>query len=150
MTVKTISLLLILCGMSASAQVQIGVPKGRFAQYELIGVVITNTSKRAVSFCVEYGQSSFRDENNSESTPTPVYVQRQTSRGWSTMLIGPDVGSIRGTDMLAPGESRRYPFRLHGPGRMRLILDYWVGENTRTCAAPKGRHTVKSRPFVID
>ena len=149
-SVKTIGLLLMLCGMSSFAQVHVAVPKGRYTQYELIDVVITNNSKSDVSFCVEYGHSSFRDENNSEPTPTPVYVQRQTNRGWSTLLIGPDIGSARRTDTLSPGESQHYPFRLHDQGRVRLVLDYWVGANTKTCADPKGRHTVKSRQFVID
>lgn len=146
---KTLSLLLILYGISASAQVHIGVAKSRYKPYERIDVLVANSSKSEVSFCVEYGQGSFRDEDHSEPTPTPVYVQRQTTRGWSTQLIGPDVGSIRGADILGPGESRRYPFRLLDLGRIRLVLDYWIGENTKTCADPKGRHTVKSRPFVI-
>jgi hypothetical protein len=85
-------------------------PKDRYAPHDVIDVVINNAGKSDVSLCVEFGHGSFLDAEHSEATPTPVYVQRQTNRGWDTLLIGPDVGSMRHPVVLSPGEFQHYPF----------------------------------------
>jgi hypothetical protein len=140
---------LLLC-VSAFGQLEIRVPQPRYKQRDRIDVVIANTSTKQVSFCVEYGHSSFRDADHAESTPTPVYVQRKDKRGWGTLLIGPDVGSMRSSATLGAGESQQYPFRLSDAGEMRIMVDYWIGASDRTCQQPKRRKTAKSRVFVIE
>jgi len=140
---------LLLC-ISAFGQLEIRIPQQRYKQHHRIDVVIANISTKQVSFCVEYVHSSFRDADHTESTPTPVYVQRKDKRGWGTLLIGPDVGSMRQSASLGAAESQQYPFRLSDAGEMRIMVDYWIGESDRTCQQPKGRKTAKSRVFVIE
>jgi len=140
---------LLLC-VSAFEQLEIRIPRQRYKQHDRIDVVIANSSTKQVSFCIEYGHSSFQDADHPEPTPTPVYVQRKDKRGWGTLLIGPDVGSMRHSASLGAGESQVYPFRLSDAGEMRIMVDYWIGENDRTCQQPKGRKTAKSRVFVIE
>jgi hypothetical protein len=72
---------LLLC-VSAYGQIEIRIPQQRYKRHDKIDVVIANTSTKQVSLCVEYGHSSFRDADHTESTPTPVYVQRKDKRGW--------------------------------------------------------------------
>jgi len=85
-----------------------------------------------------------------ESTPTPVYVQAKNRGKWSTLLIGPDIGSVRRSVVLQPGDTQHYPFRLAHRGQMRVVLDCWMGENDRACTNPKGRKTAKSAVFVVE
>lgn len=141
--------MLLLC-VSAFGQLEIRIPQQRYKQHDRIDVVIANTSTKQVSFCVEYGYSSFRDADHTESTPTPVYVQRKDKRGWGTLLTGPDVGRMMLSDSLGAGESQQYPFRLSDTGEMRIMVDYWMGQSDRTCQQQKGRKTAKSRVFVIE
>jgi len=141
--------MLLFC-VSAIGQVQVNIPQPRYKQHDSIDVSVTNTSKKAVSFCVEFGHWSFPDVDHLEATPTPVYVQRNNRGRWSTLLIGPDIGSIRHSVTVGPGESQHYPFRLSDQGQMRVIIDYWIGESDHTCENPKGRRTAKSRVFVVE
>ncbi|PYX08842.1 MAG: hypothetical protein DMG88_09090 [Acidobacteria bacterium] len=134
----------------ALGQIQVHVPAARFRPHNVIDVVIRNVSAKDVSFCVEYGFRSFRDPDHPETTPTPVYVKRKDKHGWNTLLIGPDVGSMRHSVSLGPGEFHEYPFRLSDSGTMRVLLDYWLGENNHACENPKGRKTAKSRLFVVE
>lgn len=136
--------------LSAIGQVQVNIPQPRYKQHDSIDVGVTNTSKKAVSFCVEFGHWSFPDADHLEATPTPVYVQRNNRGGWSTLLIGPDIGSIRHSVTVGPGESQHYPFRLSDQGQMRVMIDYWIGESDNTCENPKGRRTAKSHVFVVE
>jgi hypothetical protein len=111
--------MMLLFGVSAIGQLQVSVPQPRYKPHENIDVGVTNTSKMAVSFCVEFGHWSFRDADHFETTPTPVYVQRNNRGRWNTLLIGPDIGSIRHSVTVGPGESQHYPFRLSDQGQMR-------------------------------
>ena len=103
-----------------------------------------------MSFCVEFGQWSFKGDGSPlEITPTPVYVQAHSREGWRTLLIGPDVGNNRQVVVLAPKETQQYPFRLTNSGQIRLVLDYWIGENDRACENPPHRKTTKSNVFYV-
>jgi hypothetical protein len=132
------------------AQVTISIPQQQYKPHEQIDVVITNTGRSDVSFCVEYGQWSSLDNGQTEVTPTPVYIQRMTERGWSTLLDGPDIGSIRVKESLNPGESRHYPIRLIEKGKLHFVLDYWIGGSIPACSNPKGSRRAKSREFFIE
>jgi hypothetical protein len=143
------SSLLLLC-LNANAQVRVSVPKDQFNRHEQIDVAIANRGSDPVSFCVEFGHWSSRDEAApTESTPTPVYVQAHSERGWGTLLIGPDIGSGRHSVVLAAGQTQHYPFRLSRAGQMRILLDYWTGENGRSCENPPHRRTTKSKVFSV-
>jgi hypothetical protein len=144
-----ISLFLFL-SLHAMAQVQITVPKSQFNRHEAIDVAIKNIGRKPVSFCVEFGHWSFKDDSAPlETTPTPVFVQAHSERGWHTLLIGPDIGSSRQSVVLAPGETQQYPFRLNAVGKIRLVLDYWIGESDRTCEQLPHRKTTKSTVFFV-
>jgi hypothetical protein len=147
---RPLSAVVLLLSLSAFEQVQISIPQAHYKPHDIIDVVITNTSKQTVSFCVEFGHWSYRETGELETTPTPVYVQSNDRGRWSTLPIGPDIGSIRHFITAGPGESQHYPFRLSGHGQVRIMLDYWIGENDRTCERPKGRKTAKSRVFVVE
>jgi hypothetical protein len=138
----------------ALSQVRVSTPGTDFKSHEQIDVKITNAEKSAVSYCVEFGQISFKagtgKVEDMEHTPTPFYVQEQNGGRWGTLLIGPDIGSSRHAVVLKAGESQQYPFRLSDRGRMRLVLDYWRGENDRVCEHPKGKNTTRSNTFVVN
>jgi len=87
---------------------------------------VENQTAQPVTFCVEFGQRSV-DGNIVESTPIPFEVQAQSDKGWSTLLIGPDVGSARRPVVLDGGKSADFPFRLRHNGKFRLLLRYWNG-----------------------
>jgi hypothetical protein len=141
---------MVLFCVSAVGQVQIRVPQQHYQQHDSIDVVIANTSRKAVSFCVEFGHWSFRDADHIDATPTPVYVQRNYGGKWETLLIGPDIGSARHSVTIGPGESQHYPFRLNDRGKMRALIHYWIGESDRTCENPKRPRTAKSQAFVVE
>ena len=65
-------------------------------------------------------------------------------------MIGPDVGSFRNPEVLAPGKSLEFPFRLNDSGQMRLRLSYWNGSLPGlNCHAPrKGAKQVTSAYFT--
>jgi len=138
----------------ALSQVRVSTPGSDYKSHQQIDVQITNAGKNAVSYCVEFGQHSFKTARggveNMETTPIPFYVQRQNSRSWGTLLIGPDIGSSRHAVVLKAGESQQYPFRLSDRGQMRLVLDYWRGENDRVCEYPQGKKTTRSNIFVVN
>jgi hypothetical protein len=138
------------CALTASAQVQMRIPSQRYKSHDRINVEIVNASARDISFCVEYGYVSYIDDNRTEATPTPVYVQQKRENGWDTLLTGPDVGSIRQSVTLGRGESQTYPFRVNAHGEVRMVLDYWIGAPVGSCEYPKRRRTAKSRAFQIE
>ncbi len=139
---------LLLCGV-ATAQMQPNVPLTRFAVEEKIEARLVNKSNTSISYCVEYGQSSPHD-GTTESTPIPFFVESRHGGGWHVLLIGPDVGSMRHSEILDPGASATFPFRLNDKGEMRLSLYYWIGERSDVCdESAKGRKTTKSRVFSI-
>ena len=125
-----------------------------FRSHDRIDVQITNKGKSAVSYCVEFGQFSFKTGNGTaadmEPTPIPFYVQMDSAGRWGTLLIGPDIGSSRHAVVLKAGESQQYPFRLGDRGRIRLVLDYWVGEKDTVCEFPKSKKTTRSNTFVVN
>jgi hypothetical protein len=138
--------------LQASTQVTVSIPQRRYHRYEKIDVIITNRTAKPMSFCVEFGHRSMRGSGagDVEATPTPVYVQRKMNGKWSTLVIGPDIGSVRHSVVVEPGEAQHYPFRLIDRGQMRLVLDYWRGERDDPCANPKGRKVAKSNVFDVE
>jgi hypothetical protein len=136
------------------SQVRVSTNGTDFKAHGRIDVQVTNAGKDAVSYCVEFGQTSFKTGTgataDAESTPIPFYVQRQVGDKWSTLMNGPDIGSIRKWIVLKPGESQQYPFRLSDRGRMRVVLSYWRSENERTCQRPNGKKTARSNVFVVN
>jgi hypothetical protein len=101
MTTSPVSVVLVLFCASAVGQMQIRIPQQRYKQHDSIDVVIANTTRKDVSFCVEFGY--YRDAEHIEATPTPVYVQRNYRGKWGTLLIGPDIGSIRHSFIVGAG-----------------------------------------------
>jgi hypothetical protein len=141
----------VILATTASAQVRIIVPAPQFKVHDEIHAKVENTGSNAVTFCVEFGQTSMK-EGDIESTPSPFWVQRSDNNKWGTLLIGPDVGSARASVVLQPRESRVFPFRLNDTGKMRLRLNYWRGSIPKLdCHAPaKGAKLVTSRVFTIE
>jgi len=137
----------------ALPQVHMATSRTDVNSHDRIDVQITNSGKNAVSYCMEFGQYSFKAGSGAaedmEPTPIPFYVQREGGGKWSTLLNGPDIGSMRRVVVLKAGESQQFPFRLGDRGRMRLVLDYWRGENDGVCEYPKGKKTTRSNIFVV-
>jgi hypothetical protein len=136
---------------TATAQVKITLPTQQYKVGEEIPAKVENRGKYAVTFCVEFGQWSMK-EGEVESTPSPFWVQREDNEKWGTLIIGPDVGSFRGPVVLQAGESMGFPFRLNGPGRMRLRLNYWRGSfpDLDCHAKRKGIKLLTSTAFRIE
>jgi len=72
-----------LVATTAIAQVKISVPRKQYKVHEEIHAKIENTGNNAITFCVEFGQTS---------------------------MIGPNVGSARGAAVLEAGGGRGVPF----------------------------------------
>lgn len=145
------SLVLTLFSLAAAAQVTIRVSPQRQKKYEAIQARVENTGGKPVTFCIEVGQTSPKEGGEIETTPLPFWVQRNTEGRWSTLMIGPDVGSFRNPKILEPGKSLVFPFRLGDSGQMRLRLNYWNGSlPSLDChAPPKGAKLVTSAVFSI-
>ena len=138
----------------ALSQVRISTSKREFTTHEQINVDVANRGKKPISYCVEVSQVSFKTGNGRaedvEATPIPFYVQKLSARQkWSTLLIGPDVGSYRHPEIQRPGQVLNFHFRLSDAGRMRLVLHYWGGENISACKNPKGKKTTLSNVFIV-
>ena len=148
--ILTLGLSLIL-GTAAIAQVKITFLAKQYKVHEEIHARVENTGNSAITFCVEFGQTSMKG-GEVESTPLPFWVQRNDNGKWGTLLIGPDVGSIRAYLVLEAGESKEFPFRLNDSGRMRLRLNYWRGSfpNLNCHAPPKGSKLLTSAVFTIE
>jgi hypothetical protein len=112
---------------------------------------VENRGSRAVTFCVEVGQTSPRGAEI-ESTPSPFWIQGESNGKWGTLITAPDVGSKRAAVVLEAGESKDFPFRLNNSGRMRLRLNYWHGSisNLDCAAPPKGLKLATSTIFTIE
>jgi len=136
---------------AAIAQVKITVPPQRYKIHEEIHAKVENTSNNAVTFCVEFGQTSMKG-GEVESTPSPFWVQRNDNGKWGTLMIGPDVGSARAAVVLEAGESKEFPFRLNDSGKMRLRLNYRRGSIPELdChALPKGLKLATSAVFTVE
>jgi hypothetical protein len=133
---------------AAFAQVKISVPEQHYRLEENIHAKVENLGSDAVTFCVEFGQTSAK---GAESTPSPFWIQRESTGKWSTLIIGPDIGSKRAAVVLEAGESRDFPFRLNDPGRMRLRLNYWRGSilNLDCAEPPKELKLASSTIFTV-
>src|SRR4029077_835506 len=110
---------------------------------------VENIGKRAVTFCVEFGQTSPRGAEI-ESTPSPFWIQRSRNDQWSTLITGPDVGSRQAAVVLEVGESKDFPFRIKEGGMLRLRLNYWYGSipNMACHASPKDVKLATSKSFM--
>jgi hypothetical protein len=129
--VMTRKVLLLTAFLAASTQggntpVKITLPAAQYKVQERINANVENIGTIPVTFCVEYGQWS-SNNGEIESTPSPFIVQAKARNKWSTLLIGPDVGSIRAPVVLKAGEAHEFPLRLNDVGTMRVLLYYWRG-----------------------
>jgi hypothetical protein len=145
---------LVLCAFSltARAQVKIHVPQQHQKKYEKISAIVENSKNEPVIVCVEYGQWSPKGAGLVETTPSPFLVQQKYNGKWGTLVIGPDVGSIRIPVVLDPGKSMEFPFRLGESGETRLRLNYWNGDmpNLNCDAPPKGPKRITSSSFTVE
>jgi hypothetical protein len=116
-----------LFSLAAAAQLKINLPPQHQKRYEKIHASIENTGNKPVTFCIEVGQTSPKGDGEIETTPSPFWVQGNNKGKWGTLMIGPDVGSFKLPEVLDPGKSIEFPFRLGDSGRMRLRLTYWNG-----------------------
>lgn len=146
------SLVLSLCSVAAAAQVKINIQPKHQKKYETIHASVENTGRKPVTFCIEVGQTSPKGDGETEATPSPFWVQRNNNGKWATLLIGPDVGSFLGAEVLDPGTSAEFPFRLRDSGQMRLRLYYWYGSfPSLDCREPpKGAKLVTSAVFTVE
>jgi hypothetical protein len=132
-------------------QVKISIPANHYRAQEQIRAKVENTGSRPVTYCIEIGQTSPKGDGT-ESTPSPFWVQSDGNGKWGTLVIGPDVGSLRVVQVLQPGKSDEFPFRLNDHGKMRLRLQYWYGAkpNLDCKTPPKGSKLLTSAVFIID
>jgi hypothetical protein len=135
-----------------SRQVSIDVPREQLNSRETIPAIVANRGKDPVTFCVQFGQTSMASPSGeSELTPIPFLVQQYSSGKWGTLMIGPDIGSIRAPVTLGPGKSISYPFRVAANGKIRLLLFYWMGDQPDLSweHPPKRPSRVESKPLLI-
>jgi hypothetical protein len=136
----------------AAAQAKIDIPAQHYKVRQEIHAKVQNFGIRPVTICVEFGQTSPKADGETESTPSPFWVQRNSDGKWGTLIIGPDVGSMRAAVLLDAGESKEFSIRLNDSGRMRLRLDYWPRpiSNLDCHAPPKGSKRVTSAVFTVE
>jgi hypothetical protein len=146
------SLVLVLASLTATAQVKIHASPQHPKKYETIHASVENTGRNPVIFCIEVGQTSPKEGGEIETTPLPFWVQRNDNGKWGTLMIGPDVGSLRSPNLLEPGKSVEFVFRLGESGQMRLRMNYWNGPlaNLDCHAPPKGTRVVTSAIFTVE
>ena len=142
----------------ASAQAHLVLPKTRFDSLEPIGAAVRNDGRKPITLCVELSQWFFHgDETN--FAPSPFLFQIPAKRKWkqlfrkkwATILIGPDIGSIRAPAVLQSGRQYDFPFRLDGhAAELRLLLYYWDGDREDACSVhARGARKVASIAFQI-
>ena len=144
------TILIFCCSIFASAQVRINVPQRHYKSRDRIDVQISNTGTEAITYCVQVGYISHPDSEHSEPTPTPIYIQQRGPHGWSALLTGPDIGSFLTPEILRPGDSQHYPFRVNAHGTIRLVLDYRVGSDEQFCQNRNGKKLTKSHEISIE
>jgi hypothetical protein len=134
---------------AAVAQVRIAASAQHDGLQEEIHARVENVGNRAVTFCVEFGQTSPRG-GEIESTPSPFWIRRKRNDKWSNLTTSPDVGSKRAAVVLEVGESKDFPFRINDGGMLRLRLNYWYGSiPSMDChAPPKGAKLATSKVFM--
>jgi hypothetical protein len=138
--------------LPATTQVKIHVSPSPHKKHETIRTSVENAGSKPITFCIQVGQTSPKRGGEIEATPSPFWVQKNNDGNWSTLLIGPDVGNFQHPEVLQPGKSLGFPFRLSESGQMRLRLTYWHGSlPSLTCnAPPKGGKGVTSAPFTVE
>ena len=143
--------LLVVLTTPAKSQVKITVPSQRYKVHDEIHATVENMGSNAVTFCVEFGQTSMKG-GDVESTPSPFWVQRNDRGKWGSLMIGPDVGSVRGAVVLEAAQSKGFVFRLNHSGKMRLRLYYRHGSLPEwDChTQPKGLKQATSDVFTIE
>jgi hypothetical protein len=145
-------MILALSSLPATAQVKIHVSPSHHKKYGTIHTSVENTGSKAITFCIQGGQTSPKGGGEIEATPSPFWVQKNSDGRWSTLLIGPDVGSFQRPQVSEPGRSLDFPFRLGESGQMRLRLTYWNGSRqSLACdAPPRGAKVATSAPFAVE
>ena len=145
-------MVLALSSLPATAQVKIHVSPSHHKTYETIHASVENAGSKLITLCIQGGQTSPKGDGEIEATPSPFWVQKNSDGRWNTLLIGPDVGSLKHPEVLEPGKSLDFPFRLGESGQMRLRLTYWNGsQKSLACdAPPKGAKVATSAPFAVD
>ena len=143
---------LALSSLPATAQVKIHVSPSHHKTFETIHTSIENAGRTPITFCIQVGQTSPKGGGEIEATPSPFWVQKNSDGRWSTLLIGPDAGSFQHPEVLEPGKSLDFPFRLGESGPMRLRLTYWNSSlpNLACDAPPQGAKVATSAPFAVD
>ena len=138
--------------LPVTAQVKIIVPQQNQKKYETIHASLENGGSKPVTFCIEVGQTSPRGDGEIQATPSPFWVQRNSEGKWGTLMIGPEVGSLKSPQVLDPGKTMKFPFRLGDSGQMRLRLNYWNGSlPSLDChAPPEGARRVTSAVFKVE
>jgi hypothetical protein len=96
-----------LLSLSVAAQVKIKVLQQNKKKYETIHASIENAGSKPITFCIEVGQTSPKGDGETETTPSPFWVQGNDNGKWGTLMIGPDVGSLKSPEVLDPGKSRQ-------------------------------------------
>jgi len=144
-------MVLALSPLPATAQVKIHVSPSHHKQYETIHASVENAGSKPIAFCIQVGQTSPKGGGETEATPSPFWVQKNSDGRWSTLLVGPDVGRFQHPEVLEPGKSLDFPFRLGESGQMRLRLTYWNGSRQSLVrdAPPKGAKAATSEPFAV-
>jgi len=137
--------------LAASAQVRVTVSAQQYTAQEQIQAKIENSSARPITICIEIGQSSPTGAGT-EPTPSPFSVEQMDEGKWHTLLLGPDVGSLRHAEDLGAGKSLVFPFRLGARGKMRLRLDYWLGSrpDLNCTVPPQDVKQVTSTAFRVE
>ena len=149
---------IVLCGTTVLAQVRLVVPQSSYQSHGVIRARVINQTQSAISICLEAGQWSMNG-TEFEATPIPFFAQAPGRHRWKiffrkrwvTLLIGPDIGSIRVPIVFSTGESREFPFRLSDEGpKFRLLLYYWKGERDNICSGPpQGAKKAVSNEFQL-
>jgi hypothetical protein len=143
---------LLVCGNAAGAQVRVTLAARQYKAHEQIHATVENIGTQPITICIEVGQWSVKENGDTEATPSPFWVERNTSGRWATLFIGPDIGNYQLAEVLEAGKSEEFPFRLSATGTMRLRLNYWPGSqpNLNCKEQPKGAKRLASATFTVD
>jgi len=124
------------------AQVKIQIPTQHLKAQQGIQAKVLNMDSYPVTVCLML---------LSESTLSPFEIQKYGNGKWGTLLLATDIAGSVAT-VLEAGQSYEFPFRLDGPGTMRLRLAYWRGSITdmHCNALPKGSKITTSTVFTVE
>ena len=134
----------------AIGQVVIQLPSAEhFKSREQFTVTIVNRGDQPVTFCTNLAWFA-KPDGDSHLIDTPLVSQSWNGQKWNTLLNGNDIGDTSRYVIQEAHESHNFNLGLNGTGRMRFLVEYWVGENDQACKNPKGKRTAKSRVFTIE